>query len=48
MIFCLIFSGVTGVFSIYFANASDIIDCAYSSKNIGSDNPRVIPRTTAR
>lgn len=46
MIFCLIFSGITGVFSIYFANASDIIDCAYSSKNIGSDNPRVIPRTT--
>ena len=46
MIFGLIFSGITGVFSIYFANASDIIDCAYSSKNIGSDNPRVIPRTT--
>ena len=46
MIFCLIFSGITGVFSIYFANASDIIDCAYSSKNIGSDSPRVIPRTT--
>ena len=46
MIFCLIFSGITGVFSIYFANASDIVDCAYSSKNIGSDNPRVIPRTT--
>ena len=46
MIFGLIFSGITGVFSIYFANASDIIDCTYSSKNIGSDNPRVIPRTT--
>ena len=46
MIFCLIFSGITGVFSIYFSNASDIIDCAYSSKNIGSDNPRVIQRTT--
>ena len=46
MIFGLIFSGITGVFSIYFANASDIIDCAYSSKNIGSGNPRVIPRTT--
>jgi len=46
MIFGLIFSGITGVFSIYFANASDIIDCAYSSKNIGSDNPRVIPRTS--
>lgn len=46
MIFCLIFSGITGIFSIYFANASDIIDCAYSSKNIGSDNPRIITRTT--
>jgi hypothetical protein len=46
MIFGLIFSGITGVFSIYFANASDIIDCAYSAKNIGSDNPRVISRTT--
>ena len=46
MIFCLFFSGVTGVFSIYFSNASDIIDCAYSAKNIGSDNPRIITRTT--
>ena len=46
MIFCLIFSGVTGIFSIYFANASDIVDCTYSSKNIGSPNPRIITRTT--
>ena len=46
MIFCLIFSGVTGIFSIYFANASDIVDCTYSSKNIGSDSPRIITRTT--
>ena len=46
MIFCLIFSGVTGIFSIYFANASDIVDCSYSTKNIGSDNPRIITRTT--
>ena len=46
MIFCLIFSGITGVFSIYFANASDIIDCTYSSNNIGSDNPRIISRET--
>ena len=47
MIFCLIFSGITGIFSIYFSNASDIIDCAYSTKNIGSNNPRIIPRTTS-
>ena len=47
MIFCLIFSGITGIFSIYFANASDIVDCAYSPKNIGSDNPRIISRTTS-
>ena len=47
MIFCLIFSGVTGIFSIYFSNASDIIDCAYSSKNIGSPDPRIITRTTS-
>ena len=46
MIFCLIFSGITGIFSIYFANASDIVDCTYSSKNIGSNSPRIISRTT--
>ena len=46
MIFCFIFSGITGVFSIYFSNASDILDCVYSTNNIGSDNPRIINRTT--
>ena len=46
MIFCLIFSGITGIVSIYFTNASDIVDCTFSSKNIGSNSPRIISRTT--
>ena len=46
IIFCFIFSGITGVFSIYFSNASDILDCVYSTNNIGSDSPRIINRTT--
>ena len=46
MIFCLILSGLTGILYTYFSDSSDIVDCMYSSKNIGSDDPRIIPRTT--
>ena len=46
MIFCLVLSGLTGILYTYFSDSSDIVDCMYSSKNIGSDDPRIIPRTT--
>ena len=46
MIFCLVLSGITGILYKYFSDSSDIVDCMYSSKNIGSDDPRIIPRTT--
>ena len=46
MIFCLILSGLSGILYKYFSDSSDIVDCMYSSKNIGSDDPRIIQRTT--
>ena len=46
MIFCLVLSGLSGILYRYFSDSSDIVDCMYSSKNIGSDDPRIIERTT--
>ena len=46
MIFCLVLSGLSGILYKYFSDSSDIVDCMYSSKNIGSDDPRIIERTT--
>ena len=47
MIFCIILTGMSGILYSYFSDSSDIVDCMYSSKNIGSDDPRIIPRTTS-
>ena len=46
LIFCVVLTGLTGIIYKYFSDSSDIVDCMYSSKNIGSSNPRLIPRTT--
>ena len=46
MIFCIVLTGLTGIIYKYFSDSSDIVDCMYSSKNIGSADPRLIPRIT--
>ena len=47
MIFCIVLTGMTGMLYSYFSDSSDIVDCMYSPKNIGSNDPRIIPRTTS-
>ena len=46
MIFCLVLSGLSGILYKYFRDSSDIVDCMFSEKNIGSDDPRIVPRTS--
>lgn len=46
MIFCLLLSGLSGIIYKIFSDSSDIVDCMYSSKNLGSNDPRLIQRTT--
>ena len=46
MIFCIVLSGLSGILYKLFSDSSDIVDCMYSSKNLGSNDPRIIQRAT--